>query len=475
MRFFLLLLLVSWVGGVVGGTVSFFFLQVVAVLALAVARITYNISKPLTAAALLIFGLGVIYGNDRVTESSTLTDCRITMPVTGRVQRMYSQKEKSTQFVVRSNVCNILVTVDRWEEIIPGDDVIIEDGIEGIGLMPAGLEGYKSFLIRQGIGATARFPDFQVIHHGVHSYGARAKTSHRIASLFAEPEASVITAMLIGLRGEVPSEIENQFRASGVTHILSISGLHVVMIAGIVFALVSLFPFSLWTRSLLAIAALWAYGYFIEFPVPAVRSLIFLTAVLLAANISVLVSLATTFVIALVLLISMNPLTIFDISFQLSFAAVAGIGAVLFLARPLFTRATGSHMRRAFGTALLVSLGATVGTFPIALYHFGAISFAGILVNLLIVPVVPIFMGLSLLALLFSLIVLPISLLVAGIVHVLWLWIDTVTVHAASLPGAFLTDVSISLRSVFIWYLGIVICMIGVVHTQHRTWREIWE
>jgi competence protein ComEC len=155
----------------------------------------------------------------------------------------------------------------------------------------------------------------------------------------------------------------------------------------------------------------------------------------------------TSLVFSAVLMTALNPTTLWDVGFQLSFAATAGL---VLLSSPL-ERAAGRwlaalagprHARRALGLlseALLVTLAAQIATDPLIVYHFGRLSLVSLLTNMLILPVQPLVMLTGGLAALAGLLWLP-----AG--HVLgWLaWLPLAwTVEAvrwtAGLPFASLT------------------------------------
>ena len=189
-------------------------------------------------------------------------------------------------------------------------------------------------------------------------------------------------AMLLGDKAALPDTVQDTFRAAGISHLLAVSGLH----TGIVFALVNLL---LWwlpllrrghlLRNLLAAACIWIYVAAAGFPPSAVRAAVMFTmlqsALASASEYNGLNALAA----AAFGMLLWNPAWLGDISFQLSFAAVAAILAWgVPLCRRLRTR------RRALNPitdALAVSLAATLATAPLVSHTFGIVPLAGVVVN----------------------------------------------------------------------------------------------
>ncbi len=212
--------------------------------------------------------------------------------------------------------------------------------------------------------------------------------------------AGLYQALLIGDSSSLSPEVSEMYRATGIMHILAISGSHLVVVAFLTTFffrfLVNRFPWLLLrlpaTKLTLALSfpVLFLYTGFAGFQPPAMRSLImtgvFITAILLDRQWSSLNNLA----IAAFCILLLNPLSIHTASFQLSFAATAAI--VLAMPRLAYWRPQKNNRfpwqtpRYLLISGLYISCAAFLATAPLALYHFNRISLLGPITTLLVTP-----------------------------------------------------------------------------------------
>lgn len=226
---------------------------------------------------------------------------------------------------------------------------------------------------------------------------ARANIADRL-SLRIEGPAALAT----GLRGDIPEEVRQNMRDSGLAHLLAISGLHIGLVAGFVFTLLR-GGLALWPglalrwplKKIAAVAALLAamvYMLLAGATVPTQRAFI-MTAVVLVAmllnrrGISLrLVALAAT----MVLLVC--PESLLSVSFQMSFAATIALVAAYeaFWGRIRVASGESRLIRRIaiyFLAVAFTTLIASLATAPFAIYHFNRLALLGIAANLVAVPV----------------------------------------------------------------------------------------
>ncbi|MBO6783169.1 MAG: ComEC/Rec2 family competence protein, partial [Alphaproteobacteria bacterium] len=167
--------------------------------------------------------------------------------------------------------------------------------------------------------------------------GARTSIAQRISTGIDKPAGAVAAALATGLRGEIPEEVRAQMRDSGLAHLLAISGLHIGLVAGFVFALVrgglALVP-SLALRwplkQIAAVAALIAAAVYMLLAgatVPTQRAFVMTAIVLLAVLVNRTgISLRLIAVAASVVLL-LRPEALLSVSFQMSFAAAIALVA----------------------------------------------------------------------------------------------------------------------------------------------------
>ena len=227
----------------------------------------------------------------------------------------------------------------------------------------------------------------------------------------ASPETrGIIKALVLGDRGDISRETSERFIISGVNHILSISGLHVALVAAFFFGLtrfiLRFFPFLLLrlslnkTSALVAVVPVIFYLFIAGAGVAAVRSTLMVLSFLLALLLDREKDLTDALFVAAFFILLFSPEALFDISFQLSFLSVAAM--LYFIPRfteyfsflktwpykswleeqPPWRRKLMFYLA---GT-ILTSTAAILGTGPLVVYYFNRISLVGLLSNLILVP-----------------------------------------------------------------------------------------
>lgn len=223
----------------------------------------------------------------------------------------------------------------------------------------------------------------------------------------AAPDAAVgavAAALMTGHRGAIPEPVVEDLRRAGLAHLLAISGLHIGLVASVVFfalrALLALvpalalnYPIKKWA-AVAAVAAALAYLLISGATIPTRRAFIMTAIVLLAVIFDRGVISMRPVALAAVAILLMMPEALLSISFQLSFAAVialvAGYEAVLARAHG---RGAGPRYRPVarigvyFAMVILSTVIAELAIGPFAAYHFNRIVSYGLVANLIAIPV----------------------------------------------------------------------------------------
>jgi competence protein ComEC len=205
---------------------------------------------------------------------------------------------------------------------------------------------------------------------------------------------------MTGDQGGIPNRIIDAMRDSGLAHLLSISGLHIGLVAGILLiglraglALVPWLALRLPSKKVAAVAALITTGGYVMLagaPVPAQRSFVMTAIVMLAilTDRSALTMRLIAWSAAAVALV--RPEAVLGASFQMSFAAVTALIAAheaLAKRRSRGPRTVASRLLRELAGVALTSLVAGTATAPFAAYHFHRLADYGVLANLIAVPI----------------------------------------------------------------------------------------
>ncbi len=297
------------------------------------------------------------------------------------------------------------------------------------------------------------------------------------------PHASLAQALLLGWRSQIPPEVREGFRKSGAAHLLAISGMHVGILLVIATAATGwALGWQRWQHWLVPVGIIWAYALISGLPVSVVRAGIMGTLFLAAAALGRPYGALAPLSLAALIITAMDPRAIFQVSFQLSFTAMAGI----IIALPWQAKASAlvhqavdggsawwrnwaAHLVRWATSGLIVSLGATVGTLPLVAHYFQNVPVWGIPVTILALPSLPFVLGGSLVTAL------------GGVMHPLagqllvvssWLPISYLLLVATGLPSPGISGEWASPWLLWAWYGGVVIAL-GVTRAGRR-WRKVW-
>jgi competence protein ComEC len=281
---------------------------------------------------------------------------------------------------------------------------------------------YRAYLAHRGIFALMREPEAVRALPGSDGLAPLAALlrfrEHCRAVLLRslpEPQAALAVGILLGIQSSVPEEVQSAFSATGVSHILVVSGWNFTIVAGMIGALAARARLGPWQTFWVALAVMWLYALLTGGSAAVLRAaaMASLAAVARAAERG---SEPWRLLLAACWLISLaDPNTLWDLGFQLSALATASLFA---FAHPVEAWLGRWRPFRWLAVApvkeaLTATLAAQVLTLPLILFQFGNLSVISPLANVLIVPVVPYAMALGALALLGGLLWLPLGQLLA--------------------------------------------------------------
>ena len=252
-------------------------------------------------------------------------------------------------------------------------------------------------------------------------FDLRRALADRLEQAMTEPHASLAQALLLGLRSALPEDVEESFRRTGTSHLLAISGLHVGVILALTMVAASRLLGRRWHVYLaISVAVVWGYALVSGLPISVVRAAIMGTVLLLAWAVGRPRSVLPSLALSAAVMVGVDPKVLGQVSFQLSFTALAGI----VLALPYQARISGwaarrvesaATWRRAWfwegsrvaSSALVISAAATLATWPLIAVNFERVPFLGIFTTLLALPALP------------AILVGSMATATAGLVHVL--------------------------------------------------------
>ena len=213
----------------------------------------------------------------------------------------------------------------------------------------------------------------------------------------------LIKALALGYRGDIDAGVRDLLQASGTAHLLAISGLHVGMVAMLFYALghwlwwAFAYRFTINQHDLAALSAFlsaFAYAALAGFSLPTLRALTMLGVVLLGRQFNQQINLLQSMLLALILILLLDPLAVGSASFWLSF------GALLVIAFAQFRMPRGMSGWRQL---LILQCCFVVLLAPLGVLIFGQLNVAGLPANLLAIPalsllILPLVLGACLLS-----------------------------------------------------------------------------
>jgi len=218
----------------------------------------------------------------------------------------------------------------------------------------------------------------------------RDMATNRLENLLQKPHLTVALGMLVGLKEKLPKALENDFKASGLQHLLVVSGTNVTLL--IVAIGLCLKPLGPWYKYGIGLLALMAYLYLVGFDPPALRATLFgvLTGFAITSGFNIEYRNLFLLVASILVLIDPRFLT-HDVSFWLSFSATSGILFGMPMVYKVLCFVKYKYLRLLLGASFC----AQMAVFPILIIQFGSFPYAGLISNLITEPLVPLIMFLA--------------------------------------------------------------------------------
>ncbi len=218
--------------------------------------------------------------------------------------------------------------------------------------------------------------------------GLREKLLGAIHTVLPGKEGDFLAAVCLGQDEDLSDAITEDFRKSGLSHLLVVSGLHMTVLAGAVHQLTQLLRIKRRFGLVITLGCVWLFMLMVGFTYSVVRAAVMLHIVLIGQTLRVRADARTSLATALLLIILQNPYAVRDVGFLLSFAATLGLIVFSPLAVRLCDRfaviRTHRWLRR-LALAFCTPLAALTFTLPIIAYVFGSLSVLSPLANVLAV------------------------------------------------------------------------------------------
>ena len=383
--------------------------------------------SPRLVTSLLIIGAVFLVGVLRVEVASQnwqamppLTDIGGSTTLTGVIVSEPDIRARSQQITLELPAGQrVLVSAERYQAVSYGDRVSVTGRLvepEAF-ITDLGREfNYPGYLRAQGIGYRMSFASIEVLEsrqgHPIMSFllAMKATFMQALEVVLPEPQVGLGEGLLLGVKQALGDELETAFRKTGIIHIVVLSGYNVMLVVAFVTTILAFF-FSLWTRTIVGIAAIAAFALLVGLSATVVRASIMAVLVILAPVLGREYNVLRSLCFAGVVMLFLNPyLLVYDVGFQLSFMATLGLIVVAPYFETMLMRAPTTLKVKEF---LIATVATQIAVSPLLLYQIGELSIVSVVVNMLVLPMVALAMLFTFITGLVALVWTELALLVA--------------------------------------------------------------
>jgi len=390
----------------------------------------------------------------------------------------FSASEISVSGNVTSISGNALVLVPFYSQLHYGDRLELY-GKPGT---PQQFEDfdYEGFLANQGINSVIYYPRSVLLDAGggiapmAWIYGLRERLAASLSACLPEPQGSLASAILLGLRGSLPDSLLQSFYATGTTHLIAISGMNLTIVLGMIFAAAIWFfgrrnGLYIW----ISLSLIWLYTILTGLPATMVRATIMGSVFLLAELLGRQRSGTAALALAGALMAAVDPAVLRDVSFQLSFLSMLG----LIYITPYLTSfagppraGKGSKYAYYLKAIMVISFGASIAavaaTWPITAMNFHAFSLVSAPATVFAMPSFPGIIITSMITSIAGIIWQPLGIVIGWAAWLLLSYFLLVVQVFSSIPVAYIQNVQLQPWQAIAYYVLLVSLLICLNYRQ---------
>ncbi|MFC1757118.1 ComEC/Rec2 family competence protein, partial [Patescibacteria group bacterium] len=421
----------------------------------------FNFDSWILGLVLISLGIGLLYYEIKTTppDMSALEN-KINQRVSleGIVVDEPDERENYTRLVVEvEKGVNLLVTSRRYPTFEYGDQI----KVSGVLKKPGKFDDFDwgAYLAKDDIFLEMFYPEVEWVSSGNASWikenllSLKQKLLSNVSQIIPEPHSSLLGGLVFGAKQSMPKDLLEDFRNTGIIHIVVLSGYNVTIIAEAIIRFFSFLPAFLGIS--LGVLGIVGFALMAGASATVVRASIMAILVLLARATGRVYEITIALFTAGFLMIVHNPKIVrFDASFQLSFLATLALIYVAPILEPYLKFLTKKFQIRGIVTA---TISTQIFVLPLILYKMGLFSVVSVPVNLLILFFVPATMLFGFLTALTGFVSTLFSIPFGWITHVLLAYELKVVDLFASLPFASFSIDSFPLWLMLLLYVGYAI------------------
>ncbi|NQU16518.1 MAG: ComEC/Rec2 family competence protein, partial [Candidatus Saganbacteria bacterium] len=265
----------------------------------------------------------------------------------------------------------------------------------------------------------------------------RKKLLDSVKKIMPSPYSDLLSGILFGkAAATIPDEIKEQFKKTGTVHILVVSGMHLSILIGVCLTILKSSRLPLWASTLIATLINLLYVLAAGAGASVIRAGIMAEAAMMGQIVDRERDFFTTLSAAALFLLIINPLSLFQIGFQLSFAATISLVYLAPVIRDIIVGVGRGRMPDWFAQLISISIAPMLMTAPIILYNFSQLSLVTVVVNAMIIPWISYLLILGFAAALIGNIFLPLAQILGGTLFLMLRLLHLIVGFFAGLPFA---------------------------------------
>jgi competence protein ComEC len=405
------------------------------------------------------------------------------------VDSLYPVVEQS-QPLSRTVEGRVLVSVSPYANVRYGDRVRAIGSLERPPAYDTSF--YREYLAQRGIYSIMPYAEVIVLdsHQAClfmdYILRFKAYALRVLPTLISEPQASLLTGILLGVESGIPERLDEAFSATGTSHIIAISGFNLALVAGMFTNLAHRFGKRGW-RLPLALTGIWTYTLLVGASAAVLRSALMATVGVVAQQRGRKVHGPTSLATSVWVMSLVNPYVLWDVGFQLSFTATLGL---ILYTKPLsqgirnllekWMGATGersavltTRLVALLDESLIVTLSAQLMATPVLVGRFHRFSWVTLLSNFLILPAQPFVMTWGGLALMAGMVVRPIGEMLGWIAWPFLTYTIGVVSKIAEIPHAAVEVTQLTLPLIWGYYLLLAAGTWWFSQSKQDRWRWV--
>jgi len=335
---------------------------------------------------------------------------------------------------------------------------------------------YAAYLKRQGVGATCYIPSHRwKVTDRNEAFSIRReadKCQNYLLNVYRKfniegDEFAVLAALTLGYTDDLQPDLRASYSATGAMHILSVSGMHVGVVYVVIAFLLGFLNKSRRQkilRTLFIMLFLWAYAFLTGLSAAVIRATLMFTFVAFATSFERKSQIYNTIFMSILAMLLYNPNFLYDVGFQLSYAAVLSIIFFQPIINKLYT--PNNKLTRFTWELFSVSLAAQLGTAPFTLYYFQQFPNYFLITNFIAIPLSSVIIYLAMALLMVSFI--PYLSVFVGYLLKWSLWLlNFLIVWIQNLPNS-VSHISLDTKQTTVFFIAIF-CLSGYYYSRKFT------